>query len=58
MTKALGFFKKHELFKFEGEVYEAVCVSEKKNINSVLCISKETKKRIWLDVDVEVEVIE
>jgi len=51
----LGFLKIGDTFYFDGKQYKANSVSDKP-INNVCCTNLETKKRIWLDVDTEVEV--
>ena len=51
----LGWLKIGDTFYFEGQKHKAKSLGNK-DINNVCCINLETKRRVWLDVDTEVEV--
>lgn len=53
----LGWLKIGDTFFFNGQKHKASSLGNKA-INNVCCINLETKKRIWLDVDTDVEVEE
>ena len=53
----LGWLKFGDTFYFEGQKHKAKSLGNK-DINNVCCINLETKRRVWLDVDTEVEVEE
>lgn len=52
----LGYLKVKDMFYLDGHKHKANSFNENKNINAVCCTNLETKKRVWLDVDTEVEV--
>lgn len=53
----LGYLKVKDTFYLDGHKHKANSLGNK-DINNVCCTNLETKKRIWLDVDTEVEVEE
>ena len=53
----LGWLKLGDTFFFNGQKHKSNSLGNK-SINNVCCTNLETKKRIWLDVDTDVEVEE
>ena len=53
----LGFLKIGDTFYFNGEKYKANSLGNKDQ-NNVMCVNIATKKREWLDVTTDVEIVE
>jgi len=53
----LGFLKCGDFFIFEGSKYKILGLGNR-SYNNVQCMNVITHKRIWLDLDTEVEEVE